>query len=200
MIARIRGELLELGGSVAVVDAGGVGYEISLPESVAVQLPAIGERVDLWIRQVFREDGVSLYGFMDVHQRRVFDLLTEVKGCGPRIGLALLGQLGEQAVITAIVTQDAKALARASGVGPRLAERILLELKDKIQEAELMRKVGGSSSGGVRPAVVLSDELVDALLALGYRRAEAETVAEQARAESEDLQEQIRFALKKLAR
>lgn len=199
MIGRIRGELLELAGSLAVVDAGGVGYEIAVPESVAVQMPALGERVDLWIRQVFREDGVSLYGFLDAHQRRLFDLLTEVKGCGPKIGLALLGQLGEQAVITAIVTQDARALSRASGVGPRLAERILLELKDKIQEAELMRKVDAS----VRPlhkAGGASDELLDALLALGYRRAEAETAADQARTESENLEEQVRIALRKLAR
>src|SRR5687767_557753 len=132
MIGRIRGELLEVEGGMAIVEACGVGYEVLLPDSVVVQLPQPGEAVDLRIRQVVREDSVTLYGFLDRFQRRLFDLLMEVKGCGPRIALALIGQLGEDEVANAIIVQDPRILARATGVGPKLAERIILELRSKM--------------------------------------------------------------------
>ncbi|MEJ5170641.1 MAG: Holliday junction branch migration protein RuvA, partial [Fimbriimonadales bacterium] len=193
MIARLRGELLEVGDGVVVVEAGGVGYEVMVPDSVLLALPPVGERVDLTIRQVFREDGVALYGFAEPFERRLFDLLLEVKGCGPKIGLALLGQLGADAVAGAIQAQDTRALCRATGVGPRLAERIALELRDKIQEEALARKARTASR---RPTAAPDDELVDALLSLGYRRAEAEAAAEQARAQAEGVEEQLRIALR----
>lgn len=199
MIGRIRGELIEVDGNLAVVDCGGVGYEVALPEAVLVQLPAPGERVDLLVRQIFREDGVSLYGFLQPFQRRLFDLLLTVKGCGPKVGLALLGQLGEDAVANAILVQDTKILARATGVGPRLAERIGMELKDKIQEESIMRKIGASIPPG-RMKAPIADELVEALIALGYSRKEAETAAGTARDEAEDVQDQLKIALRALRR
>lgn len=198
MIGRLRGELLEVDGSLAVVDAGGVGYEVLLPDSVLVQLPGVGEQVDLMIRQIFREDGVTLYGFMAPFQRRLFDLLQSVKGCGPKVGLALIGQLGEDAVATAIVSQDARVLARATGVGARLAERIILELKDKMAEEQFQRKVAAAVVR--KPAAKPADELVDALLALGYRRNEAEEAADVARGEAELVEDQLKLALKRLQR
>lgn len=198
MIGRLRGELLETAGSMATIDVGGVGYEVLVPDSVLVQLPQPGEQVDLRIRQVFREDGVSLYGFVDAHQRRLFDLLTEVKGCGPKIGLSLIGQLGEDAVTGAILAQDARALARASGVGPRLAERIILELRDKMTEENLLRKAETAQRRGVVAAP--DDELVDALLALGYRRPEAENAARDAREKGATIEEQLKVALRGLAK
>ena len=199
MIGRLRGELLEVAGGMAVVEAGGVGYEVLLPESVAARLPNLGEQVDLRIRQVIREDSSTLYGFLDSYQRRLFDLLMEVKGCGPRIGLSLIGQLGEDEVANAILVQDPKILARATGVGPRLAERIVLELKTKFQEEALLRKADSQAHGR---AVVArpSDQLVDALLALGYRRPEAEVAASRARDEAESVEDQLRVALRSLAR
>ncbi|MFN3683066.1 MAG: Holliday junction branch migration protein RuvA [Fimbriimonadaceae bacterium] len=197
MIARLRGELLEVGDGVVVVEACGVGYEVMVPESVLLSLPPVGERVDLRIRQVFREDGVTLYGFADAFQRRLFDLLLEVKGCGPKIGLALIGQLGEDAVAGAIQAQDTRALCRATGVGPRLAERIALELRDKIQEEALARRAQASAR---RAPAAPDDELVDALLSLGYRRAEAEAAAEAARSQADGVEEQLRIALRSLAR
>src|SRR5471030_658301 len=115
MIGRLRGELLDVDGSMVVVDAGGVGYEVQLPDAVIVQLPLIGERVDLLTRQIFREDGVSLYGFLLPFQRRLFDLLLSVKGCGPKVGLALIGSIGEEAIVSAVSLEDARALARAPG-------------------------------------------------------------------------------------
>ncbi len=199
MIGRLRGELVEVEGSLAVVDAGGVGYEVMLPEAVLALLPAPGERVDLLIRQIFREDGVSLYGFLEPFQRRLFDLLLSVKGCGPKVALALIGQLGEDSVASAILAADARVLARATGVGPRLAERIVLELKDKMAEEAFQRKLVAASSA-TRKKAPASDELVDALLNLGYRRTEAEAAADDARERAEGVEEQLRHALRALQR
>ena len=198
MIGRLRGELLDVENGMAVVDAGGVGYEVLLPDAVVVQLPMIGERVDLLIRQIFREDGVSLYGFQLPFQRRLFDLLLSVKGCGPKVGLALIGQVGEDAVASAILAQDARSLTRATGVGARLAERIILELKDKIQEESFLRKVTQASPAPKK--VAPADELVEALLALGYRRNEAEAAASTAREQADEVQDQLRAALRLLSR
>jgi holliday junction DNA helicase RuvA len=193
VIGRLRGELVELSGALAVVDAGGVGYEVLMPDLVAVQLPQIGEEVTLLIRQIFREDGVSLYGFSEPFQRRMFDLLLGVKGCGPKVALALLGQIGDDAVASAIAVQDSRVLIKAQGVGIKLAERIILELKDKMLEESIRRKL----DVGVAPTVKSkpADELVDTLLSLGLRRSEAESAAEGARGVSDSLQEQLKHAL-----
>lgn len=196
MISRLRGTVWDLADGVVVLDVGGVGYEVFVPETVQLVLSVGQTNSELNIRQVFREDGVALYGFGSREQKRLFDLLLTVKGCGPKVGLSLISQ-GDETVTAAILTQDVKPLTRATGVGPRLAERILLELKDKIQEEALLRRV--NSAGSVRRASAVSDELVDALLALGYRRQEAETAADGAR-ESGSLEEQIIVALRSLAR
>lgn len=199
MIGRLRGELVEVDGSMAVVDCSGVCYEVTLPESVLMQVAAPGERVELLTRQIFREDGVSLYGFLVAFQRRLFDLLLSVKGCGPKVALALIGQLGEEAVASSILVQDAKVLVRATGVGPKLAERIVLELKDKMQEEAMLRKIEAALPPQ-RSAAKAGDELVEALMALGYSRREAEHAASPAREEADDLQDQLKIALRSLQR
>lgn len=195
MISRLKGVVSEISGAVAVIDVHGVGYEVWIPESVAHQLPPIGEEATLLTRQIFREDGVSLYGFVTSFQRRLFDLLLEVKGCGPKVGLALIGQVGEDEVAAAISRQDPKALIRANGVGVRLAERMIVELKDKIPQEQLVQKIAARTP---KPATTPEDELVEALLALGYRRNEAEIAADQARQEATDLQAQVLAALRRL--
>lgn len=193
MIGRLRGELIEVDAGRALIECAGVGYEVQIPESVAAMLPSPGETVILLTRQTFREDAVVLYGFLEPFQRRLFDLLVTVTGCGPKASMALIGQLGEEAVATAILAQDARVLRRATGIGAKLAERILLELKDKIQEDMFHRKVGAATRS-TKPAPV-ADELVEALLALGYRRNEAESAAERAREQADDVQGQLRAAL-----
>ena len=192
MIARLRGELVEISGGAVLLEVQGVGYELSVPEGVALQLAPIGGEFTLLIRQIFREDGQFLYGFLNIFQRRLFDLLLTVKGCGPKVALSLLS-MGEDIVAAAILAQDPRALARASGVGPRLGERIVLELKDKIQEEALLRKVAPKSATP-KPG----DDLVEALLALGFRRNEADQAAETARAEATDVEGQLRVALRLL--
>jgi len=197
VIGRIRGELIELDGNLATIEAGGIGYEVLLPESIALQMPNVGEAATVIVRQVFREDGTSLYGFLERGERHLFDLLLEVQGCGPKVALALIGQLGQEGVVSGIVTQDARSLQRANGVGPRLAERIVLELREKVTQKRLLDKAAVAARGANgRPP----DELVEALLSLGYRRGEAENAAAEVRGESDALDEQIKAALRKLQR
>lgn len=188
VISRLRGELAGIEGPNVLVDCQGVGYEVTVPDGVLVQLPLIGERVTLLVRQTFREDGQSMFGFLTSDSRRLFDLLLGVSGCGPKSALNLLS-LDEQTVARAIVQGDAKTLTRASGVGPKLAQKIIIDLKDKVGDIV--------SRGSVSRAPVVvqeDDDLMAALLALGFRRAEAEPAAEQARSEAKDIPGQIRIA------
>jgi len=196
MIGRLRGTLADLEGNVALVDVNGVGYEVLLPDHVLMSLGALGEPVELLTRQIIREDSQTLYGFATALQRRLFDLLISVSGCGPKSGLSLLGQLGEETVCGAIMAQDAKTLARASGIGARTAERIIVELKDKV--AEQMASFRGCARPTKPVKAMVADELDEALLALGYRRSEFENAAAIARERSSDLEEQIRIALTEL--
>ena len=194
MIARLRGEIIEVGSDRVVLDVGGVGYEVLLPQPVLMLNSTVGAPGLFHIRQVFREDGQYFYGFQNSDQRGLFDLVTDVKGCGPKLGLSLLSELGEERFAGAIVAQDAKMLARASGVGPRLAERIIVDLKDKIQEFMVSQKVAAAIADPPET------EVVDALLALGYRRQEAEIAASEAKGESDGVEDQLRSALRRLAR
>lgn len=171
MIGLLKGSVVEIEGNLALIEVSGVGYEVIVPDSALGRLTPNGS-VTLYTRQIFREDGVTLCGFLDRNERRVFDLLLEVKGCGPKVAQALIGQVGADAISGAIVGNDARTLSRASGVGQRLAERIILELKPKIEKGAFV--LGGSAS-----AVVSSPDrdLVEALITLGYRRQDADTVA-----------------------
>ncbi len=196
MIGRLRGTLVDRDGGTVLLECSGVGYEVQVPESVLVQLPTLDVEVTLLTRQIFREDGVSLYGFLEPFQRKLFDLLMTVKGCGPRVALSLIGSVGEDAVAGSIQAQDAKALTRAPGVGARLAERIILELREKIGEEQFAKRVAAAAV--VRQPEFPADELVDALLALGYRRNEAESAASEAREKVEGVEEQLRHALRLL--
>jgi holliday junction DNA helicase RuvA len=193
MIARLRGEVIEVGNGRLVVDCAGVGYEVSVPQSLLFMAP-LGSRPEIFVRQTVREDEWALYGFETAAQRRMFDLLRDVKGCGPKTSLAALSELGDAGVATAITTQDLRALTRVSGIGPRLAERILVELRDAVQEAELARRAESPGRAAV------DDELVAALLALGYRRSDAETAAQTARSQAEDVEGQLKAALRSLSR
>jgi holliday junction DNA helicase RuvA len=109
MIARLRGEVIEVGNGRLVVDCAGVGYEVSVPQSLLFMAP-LGSRPEIFVRQTVREDEWALYGFETAAQRRMFDLLRDVKGCGPKTSLAALSELGEASVATALPTQEIRAL------------------------------------------------------------------------------------------
>lgn len=195
MIARLRGTVLEITPPHVVLDVSGVGYEVFVPEAVLLS-HAPGTDVEFWIRQIFREDGVTLYGFSNRDQRRCFDLLTAVNGCGPKLAMAALSTLGEDGVFRTVLDQDIPGLIKVPGIGAKLAERITRELRDKIQEESYVRKAGVALVG--RTPTGPQDDLIDALMQLGYKRNEVEQVAHTVRSESDQLEEQIRLALRQL--
>lgn len=198
MIVRLIGQVIERDADRLVVNCQGVGYEVFVPESVAMEFGDLHREVDLYVRQVMRESDITLYGFANRQQRRLFDLLREVKGCGSKTSLAILSNLGESGVVDAISIQDAKLMSRPPGVGPRLAERIIVDLKDKVADLEIDRRVSKAVIQNGKPAV--EDELVEALLALGYRRSEIEPAAEAAREQSDIVEDQVKLALRRLAK
>lgn len=194
MIGRLVGSVVEIEGSLVLLDVQGVGYEVTVPDSCLPKLPP-GSSATLYTRQIFREDGVSLCGFLDRKDRHVFDLLLDVKGCGPKVAQALVGQVGTEAVLDAIYLNDPKTLAKATGVGQRLAERIILELKPKIDQLKLV--ISGKTTPS--PAISADTELVEALIALGYRRMDAEVAASKTLI-GENTESRLKAALKLLSR
>jgi Holliday junction DNA helicase RuvA len=169
VIARLRGVLAAVGDDHAVVDVGGVGYLVTVAPATLEWLPRIGEAVELHTELHLREDGLTLYGFPDGADRTWFRLLQTVQGVGARVALSLLGTLRPPEIANAIAAGDKAMLARASGVGARLAARIVAELADRVgtlpqpgRGEPTTARLGGGA-----------DDALSALLHLGYGRAEA---------------------------
>jgi Holliday junction DNA helicase RuvA len=170
MIAKLSGILDHVGADGVVVDVGGVGYLVFCSARTLRQLPGKGELVRLVIETHVREDHIHLYGFIDEAERGLYRLLTTVQGVGAKLALAILGALSPDALVAAIAAQDRAALTEADGVGPKLATRIVVELRDK---------VGGLSLAPmpIEGATPILDgaaaDAVSALVNLGYRRVDA---------------------------
>jgi holliday junction DNA helicase RuvA len=169
MIASLRGTLLERSPVSCVIEVGGVGYRLQVSSHTASALPAPGAPVFLRTRQIVREDTVALFGFADADELALFDLLIGVSGVGPRLALAVLSGLRPQAVCKAIRDQQVAVLTGIPGIGRRTAERLVVELRDRLDA------IGDSSSeGGVLPRADLWKDAVAALTALGYTAAQAQ--------------------------
>jgi Holliday junction DNA helicase RuvA len=184
MIARLTGVVAERNADSLIVDVNGVGYLVYAPSSV-ISRAEQGKKVVLHTHMVVREDGMTLFGFSEAHQQRLFQTLISVSGVGPKVGLALLSIMDADELSFAIASGNAAALGRANGVGQKLAARIVVELRDK------MAKGGAVSVPGVE-----SEDVVAALMSLGY--SEAEAVDAVARAEFPDsapIEEKVRLAL-----
>jgi len=192
LITRLRGSLLTRDTDrVELLTPGGVGYEVSIPLSVFERLPRVGEEVELRTVQVFREDAVLLFGFLSETERGVFLKLLSASGVGPRLALALLSVLGVERLVRAVRERDVATLSSVSGVGKKTAERIGLELSDKLDDVA----VAPASAKERGPAV---DEAVRALVVLGYPAPDAERAVREAAKAAEgspDAQELIRSAL-----
>lgn len=190
MIGRIAGVLTEKNPPQVVVVAHGVGYEIDVPMSTFYHLPRTGENVELLTHLVVREDAHLLYGFLTAGERVAFRQLLKVSGVGPKVALAVLSGLSVEDLAMAIAAQDAARLTKVPGVGKKTAERLVLELRDKLPAA----------AGAVRSeAAPARGDVVNALLALGYNDREAQAAVKQLPTELA-LADAIRQALKHLAR
>ncbi|MES1227049.1 MAG: Holliday junction branch migration protein RuvA [Armatimonadota bacterium] len=200
MIARLQGVVADVEAGRLVVDVQGVGYEVWVPESVLAENGTPGLPVDLCIRMLVREDDMSLYGFSSKPQRHLFDLLRGVQGCGAKTSLALIGTLGEGAVRDAILGRDTRMLTKAPGVGPKLAEKMVATLRDRVAEVSVVGRPLPIASKALASSGPVEDELLEACVALGYPRVRVEPFLDEARREGVDLPTQIRIVLKRLAR
>lgn len=191
MIGRLNGLLLEKNPPQILVDAHGVGYEVEVPMSTFCNLPALGERVTLHTQFVVREDAQLLYGFLTERERVTFRQLLKVNGIGAKSALGILSGMSVDDLTQAIALQEASLLVRIPGIGKKTAERMLLELKDKLgfEPSQASSGQSGSSAGDV----------LNALLALGYNEREALASVKQL-PPGLAVSEGIRQALKSLSR
>jgi Holliday junction DNA helicase RuvA len=171
VIAKLAGIIDSIGDGYVVVDVGGVGYLVFCASRTLARLPASGGSAALLIETHVREDHIHLYGFADDAERAWFRLLTTVQGVGAKIGLAILSVLGPDDLARAIAAQDKTSVARANGVGAKLAGRIVSELKDKVPGFDISQ--GPSLAAGMPNGVGAASDAVSALVNLGYRRLDA---------------------------
>jgi len=195
MIGSLRGRILAKSPPQLTIDVGGVGYELEAPMSTFFHLPPVGEEVRLATHLVVREDAHALYGFATEEERRLFRSLLRVSGVGPKIALALLSGVSVEAFARCVREQDASVLVRVPGIGRKTAERLLMEMRDRLAAAE-----GLPSAAGTSGAPTPRGEAFDALVALGYKPAEATRLLEAGGPGSYSTEELIRRALQRAAR
>jgi Holliday junction DNA helicase RuvA len=198
VISHLRGRLLSLTPELAVVDVHGVGYAVSLPLSTYYELQKLpgGAEMSLFVHTHVREDALALYGFWTERERALFERLITVSGVGPRLARAILSGLPPEVLLAALAAGDVGRLTRIPGVGKKTAERLVLELRDKAAEL-------AAAPASATPAREPDDEdLLVALVNLGYRRADAEKALAEVRRESAaaTVPELLRMSLKRLAR
>ena len=198
MIAHLKGRLESTGIDYAVIDVGGVGYLVGASARTLAAIGPVGEAAMLHTEMLVAEDSIRLVGFARAEERDWFRLLTGVQGVGSRVALAILSALDTQEIARAVSAQDKAMVARANGVGPKLAERIVRELKDKVGTVAL----GPATAAQVVP-VGASADAVSALLNLGFRPAEAANAvgaAEEDLGPGATLDALVRLALRKAAK
>jgi len=208
LIARIEGTLVELAPTRVVVDVSGVGYEVHVPLSTFTQLPDVGETVTLHTYTHAPEGSLQLFGFATRAERVAFDLLLCANRVGPRLAQTILSGISPQALLSALLNRDVAVLRGAPGVGTKLAERIVVELRDRTGElaAALVDAAPDALPGEVVPPPVfgmVQEQTLSALLNLGYPKAQAERAlagAVDESGESATLEDLVRGALKLLVR
>ncbi len=176
MISYIKGILSEASQDGVVVETGGLGYEVKVPLSVLERLPALGSQIRLYTHMQVREDGVSLFGFLEKRDLSMFRQLLGVGGIGPKGALGVLSALGPDELRLAVVSGDAKAISRAPGIGVKTAQRIILDLKDKVSLDDILPagpQQAGKETAGSPALLQAGREAIDALTALGYSPMEA---------------------------
>ncbi len=191
MIAHLRGRLFSKQPGQAIVEAGGVGYDVTISIPTFTALPAEGAEVSLHIHTQVREDLLALFGFLELQEKRLFERLITVSGVGPKLAVTILSGLNPERTVTAIRAQDHATLTRIPGVGKKLAERLVVELKDKLDDMATAPTV--ASAG---PA---AEDVLSALVNLGYQRPAAQKAIEAAvaknKAAGENFDELFRGAL-----
>ncbi|MBR4014277.1 MAG: Holliday junction branch migration protein RuvA [Clostridia bacterium] len=202
MFYYINGKLAALESTFAVIDAGGVGYKMTVTYNTYVSLSASGANTaKLYSYMAVREDDVELFGFYSLEELSAFKMLITVSGVGPKAAVSILSQLTPAKLAVAVCTEDKKAISQANGIGPKTAARIILELKDKLKN-----QISGEDLKDAPTEIVTAgtssklSDAQDALAVLGYSRSEALTALKSIDTDNLELDEIIKLALKKLMR
>jgi holliday junction DNA helicase RuvA len=201
MIATLTGVLALRDAARVIVETGGVGYEVFIPLSTYYKLPAAGDPVRLEIRQVVREDAITLYGFVDSGEKRAFDLLMQVQHVGPKLALAILSVLAPEELVAAIAREDVERIDAVPGVGPKVAERVVRELRDKVSDLKIAGAAATHANGTAPAAAVggsaLVDDAVSALVNLGLKPVEARKTVEKVVAEDSAAAKSLEVTIRK---
>ena len=203
MIAYLSGKLLEKNANLAIVDVAGVGYEVSIPLSTFYELGEVGSDVQLRIYTHVREDAIQLFGFKTLRERELYLRLISVQGVGAKSGITMMSGMGADEIILAIRTDNIARLTTIPGVGRKTAERLIIELRDKVGELALDgRSALDVSSKTPQPADAVFEDALSALINLGYQRSAAEKALRTAAQEGSEMtvQKLLRRALQVLAK
>lgn len=203
MISYIKGELEYSEGDIVVVENNGIGYEIIVPAFSAQKLISQKGEVIVYTYMSVRDDGISLFGFASKEEKRLYQMLISVSGIGPKAAINILSVLTPSDLITAIVSSDAAAISRAQGIGKKTAQRVILDLKDKIGNDEISDMFDADSdisSISSAPAGDDRSEAVEALISLGYSRSEALKAVSRVYKEEMNVQKLLSAALKEISR
>ena len=199
MIAHVHGELARVEADDVVVDVNGVGYKVHAPLSDITQMPSVGDEVKLLVSTVVKEDSITLYGFADEAQQTLFELFLTVSGVGPKVALNILSVMPVEQVVSSISSERFHDLNRVPGVGTKTAQRIVLELREKI--TSFVWAEAGRTEVPAKQRTV--DDAIEGLVALGYNRNDARSAADEAARSLDDERDTggiVKAALKLLAK
>jgi Holliday junction DNA helicase RuvA len=199
MISYIKGTLVQLNNNSIVLECQGIGYEIFISSSWFDRLPPIDSELVVHTHMQVREDGISLYGFQSPREKSIYEWLISVNGVGPKAAMGILSTLDPDALSLAILTEDAKAIAKAPGIGLKTAKKVILELKDKMKDYDFLDSMEQEEEIS-SPAVTNGSvrlETIEAMKALGYSHTEAAKAVKQITfTENLSVEEAIKLALK----
>lgn len=201
MISYIRGELVAVEKEKIIIDVGGVGYGIFMPESAMGLLPQMGNEVKLYTYLNVREDAMQLFGFLTRDDLEIFKLLIGVSGIGPKGGLSILSKLTADDLRFAIMSGDSKAISAAPGIGKKTAEKVIIELKDKLDIEQILNPSDSETKSAIKmdsSANEVQSEAVQALVALGYGSTESLKAVNKVNSENMTVEEVLKQALKNL--
>lgn len=191
MIASVRGIVQHVGLQDVVLDVGGIGVQVVVPQAALDPAPVIGQAMFLFTRLIVREESISLYGFSTQEQREVFDLLLQVNGVGPRLAVTILSHLPPDGLRLAVTADQPAALTKVPGIGRKTAEKIIFHLKDRLAAPEAMASL----------ALEADNDVVSALTALGYSLVEAQSAVQSISAQAPtDVATRVRLALQYFSR
>lgn len=201
MVSYVRGELVAIEEEKVIIDVNGVGFGIFMPAQSMNYLPPIGEEVRLHTYMNVREDAIQLFGFLTKDDLKVFKLVIGVSGIGPKGGLSILSQLSPDDLRFAVMANDSKAIAKAPGIGKKTAEKLIIELKDKLSIEDVLNKVDDSEVvvANTGASNEIQAEAVQALVALGYGNTESMKAVKKVQMdENTTVEEVLKAALKNM--